>query len=347
MRKIIDLRSDTSTLPTKEMLEAMNSARLGNDGYGEDPTVNELQELAARKVGKESALFVPSGTQGNLVALLSHLAKGMGFVAEANAHIITVEKGYDFVGGFIVHRVPGHLGAMPPQKVEEAILASSTTKTGLVCLENTHNNAGGTVIPLDNKKSICEIAKNYGLPVHMDGARIFNASIVLGIPVKELLKDVDSIMFCLSKGLCAPIGSIVAGSTEFIVKAREMRTIVGGGMRQVGAIAAAGIVAIEKMVDRLVEDHKNAKYLAERLNEIDGIYVDMETVQSNMVFFNIEGLGIKADVFAQKLREYNIKVSPRRQMGEFMIRAVAHKDISREDINYSIDVIKEVASSLQ
>lgn len=329
------------------MLEAMRSARLGNDGFGEDPTVNELQDLAARKVGKESALFVPSGTQGNLTALMCHTQRGDEFIAEARSHIITVERGYSAVAGLIVRPIEGHMGAMSPGEVENSIINSKKNPnralaTSLICLENTHNLAGGTVIPPNNIRDIRDVARRYGIPVHLDGARIFNAAVALGADVRDLVRDVDSVMYCLSKGLCAPVGSLLAGEEAFIEKAREVRKTLGGGMRQAGVLAAAGIIALEKMVNRLGVDHENARVLARGLASIEGIKINRDSVQTNIVHFGIEGTGLDAQTFIETLNDYNIRFFPR---GEFLIRAVTHKDVTREDVQYVLGVIERVIQS--
>lgn len=340
--RIIDIRSDTSSLPTEEMREAMKKAEVGNDGYGDDPTVNRLQDLAAAKIGKEAALFVPSGTMGNLVALLTHTQRGHEIIAEDQAHIVTNERGYACVAGLEVRRIRGHKGAMGPHEVEDAIITSRSLKIDLICLENTHMNAGGAVVPPDNISQVCDVAHKHGIPTHLDGARIFNASTALGIPADRVVKHVDSIMFCLSKGLCAPVGSMLAGSRDFIAKAKQMRRVVGGQMRQAGVVAAAGILALEKMVDRLNEDHENARFLAEGLSSIEGIELDLDDVQTNLVFFDVGGLGMDAKAFASKLLdEWNIKIDAREKS---LVRALTYKDITRQDVEYVVNAIREASA---
>lgn len=345
MRKIterlIDIRSDTSSLPTDQMREAMKRAKVGNDGYGEDPTVNRLEELAAEKMGKEAALFVPSGTMGNLLALLCHTDRGDEIIVEDQAHIITRERGYAYVAGLEVSRIKGHYGAMDVDDVEEAILTSRSLKVSLLCMENTHNNAGGLVIPIDNITALHEVAEKHGISTHLDGARIFNASTALGCPARKIVKDVDSMMFCLSKGLCAPVGSMLVGTRDFIKKGRQIRKVIGGQMRQAGVIAAAGIVALETMIGRIKEDHDNARLLGEGLAKIDGIEVNLDKIQSNMVYFSVGNLGITAKTFASELlKDYNIKINTR---GKTLVRAVFYKDVSREDTKYVLNAIQKVA----
>jgi threonine aldolase len=231
---------------------------------------------------------------------------------------------------------------MGPHEVEDAILTSRSLKIDLICLENTHMNAGGAVVPPDNISQICDVAHRHSIPTHLDGARIFNAAAALGIPADRVVKDVDSIMFCLSKGLCAPVGSMLAGSRDFIAKAKQMRRVVGGQMRQAGVIAAAGILALEKMVDRLNEDHENARFLAEGLSSIEGIELDLDDVQTNLVFFDVGGLGMDAKAFASKLLdEWNIKIDAREKS---LVRALTYKDITRQDVEYVVNAIREASA---
>jgi len=292
--KRIDLRSDTVTLPTEEMMKAIESAELGDDVYEEDQTVNRLQELAAKKTGKEAALLVTSGTQANLVSQLALTQRGQEIIVERDCHMYYYEVGgMSAIAGLIPRTIEGTMGYLEPEKIEREIREKDIhyPPTGLICLENTHNRAGGTVITPKQMEAVHNLAKSHGLPLYVDGARIFNAAVALHTDVKNF--RCDAMMFCLSKGLSAPIGSLICGSNEFIERARKLRKMLGGGMRQAGIIAACGIVAIEKMVDRLADDHRNAMILAEELNAMDGISVDMSRVQTNMVYFDVGGLGVK------------------------------------------------------
>lgn len=342
-----DFRSDTVTLPTEEMLEAIRNANLGDDVYGEDSTVNRLQNMASHKMGMESALLVTSGTQGNLVSLLSHTKRGTEIILEANSHIYEYEVGgLAAIGGLMAKPVKGTMGVMDAEDVEKAIRFGDIhqPETALVCVEDTHNSAGGTIVTPDQLKAISEVAKRHGLPVHIDGARIFNAAIALGIDVKEFTKNADSITFCLSKGLSCPIGSIVVGSQSFIERARKWRKMLGGGMRQAGIIAAPGIVALEKMINRLSEDHSNAHFLAEKLAKMDGISLNLKTVQTNIVIFDVGKTGITAFEFAHKLNALGVSCLP---FGETSIRMVTHRGIEREDVEYAVDSIYTVVTSLR
>jgi len=338
------LRSDTVTLPTNEMREAMKNANLGDDVYQEDPTVNQLEELAAKKLGKEAALFVPSGTMGNLIAVLTHCQRGDEVIVEMDSHIYYYEVGgISAVAGVLPRLIAGDKGILNPQDVKKALRKKNIhyPETTLICLENTHNRAGGTITPPEVIEEICQLAHQRNIAVHLDGARIFNAAIALNIEPALLTKDVDSVMFCLSKGLSAPVGSILAGSKEFIQRARKNRKMLGGGMRQAGISAAAGIIAIENMVERLKEDHKNARILGEGLADISGIKVDIETVQTNMVYFDLQESGMDTFQFLPKLAEYNILGSPRPPT---KVRLVAHYGINEEDIYTTIKAIKEIVS---
>jgi threonine aldolase len=342
--KKIDLRSDTVTLPTDEMREAMKNAEVGDDVYKEDPTVNRLEELAAKKLGKEAALFVSSGTMGNLIAVLTHCQKGDEIILEADSHMYYYEVGgMSAVAGVIPRLIVGNKGVPNPQDIKKAFREENIhyPKTTLICLENTHNRAGGTVIPPKVTEEICQLAHQRNILVHLDGARIFNAAIALNIEVSDLVKSVDSVMFCLSKGLSAPVGSILIGSKEFIQKARKNRKMLGGGMRQAGILAAAGIIALEKMVERLREDHKNARLLGIGLNDLDGLKVDLETVQTNMVNFDLQEVGMDTDQFLPKLAKYNILGSPR---SPAKVRLVTHYGINEENIFTTIEAIKEIVS---
>lgn len=322
----------------------MNNAEVGDDVFQEDPTVNQLEELAAKKVGKEAALFVPSGTMGNLIAVLTHCQRGDEVILEIDSHIYFYEVGgMSAVAGVIPRLIIGDKGIPDPQDVKRALREDNFhfPKTTLICLENTHNRAGGTIIPPKLTEEICQLAHQRNIAVHLDGARMFNAAIALNIEPTLLTKNVDSVMFCLSKGLSAPVGSILAGSKEFIQRARKNRKMLGGGMRQAGILAAAGIIALEQMMERLKEDHKNARILGEGLANINGIKVDLETIQTNMVYFNLQESRMDTYQFLPKLAKYNILGSPRPPT---KVRLVTHYGISEEDIHTTIEVIREILS---
>jgi threonine aldolase len=341
--QVVDLRSDTVTLPTAEMLEAMKTAPLGDDVYGEDPTVNRLEELAAKKMGKEAALLTTSGTQANLVSALSQTKRGEEVILEAEAHMYYYEVGaFSAVGGLIPRLVKGQRGVLTPQNIESALRPPNIhfPPTRLVCIENTHNRAGGTVWTPSQTKAVSDFAHGRGLKVHLDGARIFNAAIAQNIDVRELTRFVDSMMFCLSKGLSAPIGSIAVGDREFVDSARRYRKMLGGGMRQAGVIAAAGIIAIEKMVDRLKDDHANAQSLAKGLRSIEGISIDPTQVQTNIVVYDVSGLGIDGGTWIAKLNEFGAKAGA---LEGSRVRMVTHRGIERDDIEYALEIMKKAA----
>lgn len=338
--KMIDLRSDTVTMPTEEMRSAMANAEVGDDVYGDDPTVKKLEKLAAQIIGKEDALFVPSGTFGNQLALLTHTRRGDEVILEANSHIIIHEVGAAAViAGVHIKAIEGQNGVMNPEDVEKAIRDEDIhfPDTGLICMENAHSC--GAVVNIENMKKIKDIAVVNNIPVHLDGARVFNAAMSLKVDVKEITKNCDSVMFCLSKGLCAPIGSILAGSRDFIKRARKNRKLMGGGLRQVGIIAAAGIIALESMIDRLEEDHENCRYLAEELAKFEGIEVKFDRNDISMVFFEMSDEVIKEKEFISKMLERNIRINGKED-GEY--RFVTNKDVTKEDIGYVLSQIKEI-----
>ncbi len=342
--RIVDFRSDTLTVPTEEMREAMYEARVGDDVYGEDPTVKELEEMAAAKAGKESALFVTSGTMGNQLALLSHTKRGEEVILEENSHIYNAEVGgAAFLSGLQPRPIKGNRGIMDLEDIKRAIRPEDIhfPRTGLICIENTHNMAGGVVIPVYQMEKVYSLAREHNIPVHLDGARIFNAAIHIGCDVKELTQYCDSVMFCLSKGLCAPVGSILAGDKSFVDKAKRYRKMIGGGMRQAGVIAAPGIIALEKMVDRLEEDHKKAFGLAAGLSGIGGLTLDKERVDTNIVMVDVRNTGCKAHELTDVFREKGILAVA---INERMIRFVTHKYISEEDVQYAVDTIRGVLS---
>jgi len=341
--KMIDLRSDTVTLPTPAMRQAMYEAELGDDVMGEDPTVNRLEALAAEKMGKEAALFVASGTMGNLVSILSHCQRGDEVIMGDQAHTFIFEVGAASVfGGLQVHTVPNESnGMLDPQNVLGAIRGGDIhfPPTGLVCLENTQNKCGGLALTPEQVDSVCLPVRERGIPIHLDGARIFNAAVALGVDVKELTRNVDSVMFCLSKGLCAPVGSMVAGSAEFVERARRNRKRVGGGMRQAGVLAAPGIIALTEMVDRLAEDHENARMLAEGLTGIEGIRLELHGIQTNMVFFTLLADGITPTELRSALEAEGVRFG---HHAAGLFRAVTHHGIEKEDVQYAADAFQRV-----
>jgi threonine aldolase len=333
----IDLRSDTVTRPSPEMREAMYRAELGDDVYGEDPDVNRLEELAAEKMGKEAAVLVTSGTQGNLVSVLSHCQRGDEVVVGDQAHVLHYEvAGVAALGGIQLRPVPNGRGLPAPKDVESAIRGVNihNPPTRLLCLENTHNRASGAVFSAEEMGTVISVARRHGVSVHLDGARIFNAAVALGVPAKELVREVDSVTFCLSKGLAAPVGSLICGSKDYIQRARKFRKMVGGGLRQAGIIAAPGLVALTTMVDRLAEDHDNARILAEGLAELPGIILDPRTIQSNIVIFDLAE-SVPTDDFLGKIRADGVlanATAPQR------IRMVTHYGITAEDVKLALAV---------
>ncbi len=323
---LIDLRSDTVTKPTPEMREAMAKAEVGDDVYGDDPTVNRLQEMAAEMMAKEAGLFVPSGTMGNLSALLAHCQRGDEVIIGQRNHSFLYEAGgMSVLGGISSFQLKNQAdGSLLLSDVEDAIRPDDPHDpiTRLVCLENTHNRCGGTVQTPQYTRDLARFAHDRGLKVHLDGARIFNAAAALGVPARELAGPVDSVTFCLSKGLSAPVGSVLCGDREFIRKARRARKLLGGGMRQAGILAAAGIVALQKMVSRLSEDHARARNLANGLGNNDGIVLDEGTPATNMIFFNLAPrTKMSAPELADRLEKDGILVSP---SGERRFRLVTH-----------------------
>ncbi|NJK80146.1 MAG: low-specificity L-threonine aldolase [Chloroflexaceae bacterium] len=347
---MIDLRSDTVTLPTPAMREAIARAELGDDVYGEDPTINRMQALAAEKVGKEAALLVPTGTMGNLSAMLAHCGRGDQVIVGSECHIYQYEAGGASVLGGLMYKVVPNL---PDGTLESgalhAVLAnyhydSHVARLGLLCLENTHNRCGGAVLSPEYMAEMRSLAQQHDLPVHLDGARVFNAAVALGVDVRELTQHVDSVQFCLSKGLAAPVGSVIAGSRAFITQAHRMRKILGGGMRQAGIIAAAGIVALTEMVDRLAEDHLHAAMLAEGLATTPGIVLDVTTVQTDIVIFALsEGLQqrMNATQFVRALHAAGVLMG---EMGGGRIRAVTHYGIAADDIQETLAAVRRVVA---
>jgi threonine aldolase len=336
-----DFRSDTLTHPTPEMLEAMTTAAIGDDVFGEDPTVNALEGEAARIFEKEAGLFVTSGTQGNLLALLSLTHPGDELIAEAGSHVANSEVGGAArLGGVTVRPVIGQLGKILPEQVASAVRPEDIhyARTTLVCVENTHNSAGGTAYSSAEMATLAGSAREFGLKLHVDGARIFNAVVALGVPAAALTKHADTVTFCLSKGLSAPVGSVLVGSHETISRARRFRKMVGGGMRQAGVLAAAGLVALQTCVARLAEDHRRARHLAVGLAEIPGIKIALESVQTNIVRFDVGGLGHTTSSFAQVLAARGIKVSG--GPAPSGVRMVVHRHIDDAAIDEALDAIR-------
>lgn len=340
--KIIDLRSDTITLPTQEMREAMARAAVGDDVFREDPTVRRLEEVGAEIAGKEAALFVPSGTMGNQVALLTHTGRGDEVIVDSEAHIYYYEVGAPAVLASVILRpVQGLHGPGATAVLEAACRPADIhfPRTSLVCLENTHNRGGGTAMSPDEMKDLYQVAKSKGLSVHVDGARIFNAAVALGCTVKDLAANCDSIMFCLSKGLCAPAGSLLAGPVGYIERARKYRKMLGGGMRQgAGILAAAGLVALG-LAGRLADDHANARRLAEGLAAIPGLKVNLEKVQSNIVVADISGTGLTSPDFSAALAERGVKVVT---FGPTLVRFVTHREIGPEDVDAALEAVGRI-----
>lgn len=340
---VIDLRSDTVTHPTDAMREAMYRAELGDDVYGEDPTVNRLEQLSAERLGKEAAVLLLSGTMGNLVAILAQTRPGDEAIVGEHSHIFLNEAGgAAALGGVQLFTVPTHRGVMAPAAVETALRDPKNMhhpRTRLVCLENTHNRDGGAAVSVDAMDSIGDVAHQHGLRLHIDGARLFNAAVALDVPASRLVHAADSVTFCLSKGLGCPVGSILAGDAPFIQEARRWRKMIGGGLRQAGIIAAAGIVALEDMVDRLAEDHKNARRLAEALNRLPGLSVDVAAVDTNIIMLDVTDPQIEPKAFVTGMREQGVKIGspygPR-------IRLVTHYQVTSDDIDTTIRAAERV-----
>jgi len=336
----IDLRSDTVTHPTEEMRRAMYQAEVGDDVYGEDPTVNGLEHLAAEMLGKEAALFTSSGTMSNLLAVLAQTRPGDEILLGSEAHMFWYEVGgASALGGVVMRTIAndGH-GRMELDEIEGAIRDRNIhyPPTTLLCLENTHNRCGGAVLTPDYTAAAASLAHRYGLRVHLDGARIFNAAIALGVPAGELARDVDSVGFCLSKGLSAPVGSLLCGPREFVESARKWRKMIGGGMRQAGVIAATGIVALKTMIGRLKEDHDNAQRLAGGLARIPGIRLPLEDVQTNIVLFEVAP-NVSGAEFQRRMESRGVRLSYR---GGQRFRAVTHRMISAADIDEALNEIE-------
>jgi len=342
--KKIDLRSDTVTLPTPAMRNAIYTADCGDDVYGEDPSTNRLEKMAAEMTGKEAAVLVPSGTMGNLVSLLVHCRRGDEIILGDQAHIFYYEVGgMSALGGIVPHTIENQPDAeMRLEDIERAIRIDNIhyPRTRLICLENTHNRCGGMPITAEYTDSVRELANRYGIGIHLDGARIFNAAVALGVSVTDLTRGADSVSFCLSKGLSAPAGSIICSSREFIAEARRIRKVLGGGMRQTGIIAAAGIVALEEMTRNLAGDHANARRLAEGISAIPGFTVQVENVRTNIVVFHFESDSLTENEFMNRLEKKGVRLLSR---GAGQFRMVTHHEITAQDIDRVLEILRDVA----
>jgi len=338
---IVDLRSDTVTRPTPEMYRAMAEAPLGDDVLGDEPTVAKLEQLAAEKLGKEAAVFVPSGTMGNQMALATHCERGDAVLIEEEAHMVYYEVGGPgILANVVTWTLVSDKGVMDPANVEAHVLKRNlhTPGTTLLCLENTHNRAGGTIIPLETMAAYRQVADRHGMKIHLDGARVFNAAVGLGVDVREIAKHVDSVNFCLSKGLRSPVGSLLCGPAEFIEKARIWRKRLGGGMRQAGVLAACGIVSLTQMVDRLAEDHRRARSLAQSLTELPGIAIDWDRVQTNMVLVVTEA---PAAEWAKRLHDTGVWCFP---VAQNRLRLVLHADVDDSGIEFAVEAFRQLTN---
>lgn len=344
--KILEFRSDTFTTPTPAMRRAMAEAEVGDDQYGEDPTVNKLEKRAAEAVGKEAGLYVASGMMGNLCGVLSQTQRGDEVILGDLAHIYQNEMDAAFVlGGVVPHLVPNRDGLPSLDDIRAAVRPQGMfARTALICIENSHNNCGGTVITGAQTNAIGELAHQRGIRVHLDGARIFNAAAALGVDARTLAQGADTVQFCFSKGLAAPVGSIICGDAETVAKARRVRKLLGGAMRQAGVIAAAALVALEEMRDRLIEDHRNAKALAQGLAQIDGVRIDAAKVVTNIVSFEIDPAWMDAGAFQKACAERGLRIS--RYLGNSpRLRAVTHNDVTAADVDAALEIARAVLST--
>lgn len=342
MKPLIDLRTDTVTRPTAEMLAAMQAATQGDDSRDGDPTVMRLEALAAERTGKEAGLYMPSGTMTNLVAVLAHTSRAGEVLLERGAHMLNTELGgLAAVAGVFYKAIPGTRGAMDETALREAVrpMTRNNFGTALICMENTHNGAGGAVLPLAHMQMVHELARRHGIPVHTDGARLFNAAVALSVPAADIARHTDSVCFCVSKGLSAPIGSVLCGSHEFIERARPFRRMVGGNLRQAGSIAAAGIIALETMVDRLKDDHATARRLAAGLHGVNATLVNPAEVETNIVRVSVRASGRNAAQWAEEFALRGIAVSP---ADAASLRFVTHRHISNSDVDAAISACAEI-----
>ncbi|MBL0387376.1 low-specificity L-threonine aldolase [Tumebacillus sp. ITR2] len=344
---MIDLRSDTVTKPSDEMRKAMYNAEVGDDVYGEDPTVQRLEETAAEMLGKEAGLFVTSGTMGNQIAVLSQARSGEEIILEEQSHIFLYEGATaSAFGGVQTRTIKGHRGAMNPNDVRNAIRPVDIHQpvTSLICVENTHNKAGGAVVPTENMREIYEIAREHDIRVHLDGARLFNAVVASGGKASDFAQYVDTVQFCFSKGLGAPVGSMLVGDRDTIDRARVWRKRFGGGLRQVGVLAAPALLALTQNVERLAEDHANAKRLANGLAQIPGIEIDPSTVDTNIVIVNIAGLGISEQLLIDELKKNGLLCGG---FGPQLVRFVTHLNVTETDVTTALEIINRVVRGLK
>ena len=344
--RIVDMRSDTITQPTSSMRQAMSEAKVGDDVFGEDPTVNLLEEMVAKCLGKEAALFVASGTMANLVSLLTHCGRGDEMILGDQSHMFFYEQGGSAALGGIHPRSLENKpnGTMALADIEAVIRPDDVhfPRTKLVVLENTHNRCNGSPLDVGYMHSVAKITRHYGLKLHVDGARLFNAAVALGVDAKDLVAETDSVSICLSKGLAAPVGSVVSGKKVFISQARRNRKVVGGGMRQAGILAAAGIVALTEMVDRLAGDHENARKLAEGLANIEGLFVDLDLVFTNIVYVDVTKKEMTSQMLAERLHNRGIRLL---SIGPNRLRAVTNYQVTSSDIDYALNIFLEVLKS--
>lgn len=341
MAKISDFRSDTVTRPTEKMRQAMAEAVVGDDVLGDDPTVQQLETMAAEIMGKEAALFVPSGTMANCIAVKAWTHELEEIIVESRSHIYNMEStSITFISRVNPRPLPSNRGAMDPGLIKDSIRVASvhTPRTSLICVENTHNNWSGAVVPLDNLNAIRDIADKKEIKIHFDGARIFNASVASGIPVNEYAAVADSLMFCLSKGLSAPVGSVLTGSKNFIDYSRRIRKALGGGMRQVGILAAAGLVSMTEMIDRLKDDHLRAKKLAQEISQLPGIVLDPDLIETDIIIFNLDRNDITVHQFLDKLRDLGV-LALATHGG---VRFVTHKDVDDTDVDHVVEAMKNI-----
>jgi threonine aldolase len=344
---MIDLRSDTVTKPTEEMRRAMAAAEVGDDVYGEDPTVNRLEERAAEVLGKEAALFVPTGTMGNTIACKLHTKHGQEIIADARGHIFNYELSMvAWFAGCVVRPIASTDGILTWEMIEPQLrpLGPHWAPTGLIEVENTHNLAGGTVYPMAVLDDVCDRAHDTGLAVHMDGARVFNAATHLDLPVREVCAKADTVMFCLSKGLGAPVGSMLAGTRDMIAEGRLLRKRLGGGMRQAGVLAAAGLISLEKMPERLHEDHANARYLAVELAGMRGISINTSCVQTNILIVDVTGTGLPPAVVSAELKSRGVLANAATSTA---VRMVTHYDVSRADCEKAVQAMNYIVAARQ
>jgi len=341
--RIVDMRSDTITQPTPAMRQAMSEAKVGDDVFGEDPTVNRLEEMVAERLEKEAALFVASGTMANLVSQLTHCGRGNEMILGDQSHMFFYEQGGCAALGGIHPRSLENMpdGTIALEDIEAAIRPDNVhfPRTKLIVLENTHNRCNGSPLDVGYIHSVAELARRHGLKLHVDGARLFNASTALGVDAMDLVADADSVSICLSKGLAAPVGSVVSGTSDFISEARRNRKVVGGGMRQAGILAAAGIVALTEMVDRLADDHENAGKLAEGLANMEGLFIDPDVVTTNIVYVDVTYKAITAQIMAERLHSRGIRMLP---TGPKQLRAVTNYHVTSSDIDYALDTFLSI-----